>query len=92
MRVLTYYSYVKNCEKMNKKIVDFSLKNYEDKKIFNCLEDLKERPKPSKERQVFNDILAIRRINFENIENYDFIVKEVRKQQKLMDTRKIIGL
>ncbi len=54
MRVLTYHSYAKNCEKINKKIVDFSLKNYDEKKIIKNIEDLKQLPKPSKERQLFN--------------------------------------
>jgi hypothetical protein len=50
------------------------------------------KPSPVKEKKIFNEILAVRRVNFENIEKYEFIVKEIRKQQKLMDTRKILGL
>ena len=41
MRVLTYHSYAKNCEKINKKIVDFTLKNYDEKKIIKNIENLK---------------------------------------------------
>jgi hypothetical protein len=92
MRVLTYGSYTSYCEKIAKRIIDHSLKNYDEKNIVKKIEEVSEKNNPSKERQLFNEILAIRRKNFENIEKYDFIVKEVRKQQKLMDTRTILGL
>jgi hypothetical protein len=92
MRVLTYSSYTTSCAKIIKKIIDQSLKNYEEKGIIKEIETVNSKPNPSKEKRIFNDILTIRRANFENIENYEFIVKELRKQQKLMDTRKIIGL
>lgn len=36
--------------------------------------------------------MQVRKKNFENIEIYEYIVKEVRKQQKMMDSRAIIGL
>lgn len=56
------------------------------------IEDVSKEGKPSKAKQVFEEILSIRRQNFQNIEKYDYIVKELRKQQKLMDTRSILGL
>lgn len=56
------------------------------------IEDVSKDGKQSKAKQIFEEVLSIRRQNFENIEKYDYIVKELRKQQKLMDTRNIIGL
>lgn len=56
------------------------------------IEDASRDGKQSKAKQVFEEVLSIRRKNFENTEKYDYIVKELRKQQKLMDTRNILGL
>lgn len=93
MRVFTYHNYSTYCDKINKKIIDTTLKNYQDAQILTdiikSVNETKQGQSPN--RKLFNQVLEIRRKNFENIEIYDYIVKEMRKQQKIMDTRKILG-
>lgn len=91
MRILTYSGYSSYCQRLNKKIVSPLISSYEQEGILDRINNV-DQPSSKKSKALFNDIKKIRKENFERLTIYEFIVKEIRKQQKLMDTRKIVGL
>lgn len=64
MRVFTYNSYTTSCSKLNRRIVEYTLKNYEERGIIKQIDAVNAKPNPAQERKIFQEILAIRKSNF----------------------------
>ena len=69
-----------------------AIKKYEDKGIFEKIEKEEGKKDGWKKKALFKEINLVRAGNTDNISENEYIMKELRKQQKLMDTRKLLGL
>jgi hypothetical protein len=89
-RIMSFRAYQQNCKSLNAKIVQPLLDNYQKKGI---LEDILASTKGVKDNKAtFNKIVDIRKINTENIELREYIIKEIRTLQKELHTNKLLAI
>ena len=67
MRILTYQSYSSYCDKLNRRIVTPALKRYEDKKLFNKIEEGSKTKDKFKKKALFKDVKAVRTENMNGL-------------------------
>ena len=89
---MTYHSYATYCEKLRRRVIDPAVKKYEEKGILAKIEKDEGKKDGWKKKALFKEINIVREKNMTNISENEYIMKELRKQQKLMDTRKLLGL
>jgi hypothetical protein len=89
-RITNFSSYKAYCEKFSSKILEPTLNNYEKAGV---LADILKREKKERiSRAIFNKIVDIRRLNTDNIELREYIIKEIRTLQKEMDCNLLLGV
>jgi hypothetical protein len=91
-RILSYGGYLKYCKKLSEKIINPAIENYERAGLIKRIGGLSDTEVEKPDRKLFDEVNAIRKRNLETFEAQEYIVKELRKRQKMMDTRKIVGL
>lgn len=92
MRLFTYHTYASYCEKLRRRIVGPCLKRYQEKDLLQLIAESKGKKNQKKEKEIFKQVSHVREFNMESLVENEYIIKELSKQQKLMDTRRIIGL
>ena len=89
-RISNFSHYQSYCKKLNNKIVDPPPNNY--KNLYPEIVAAKDTKPTRVNRNIFNQIVDIRKVNGENIDTREYIIKEIRSLQKELYTNMLFNI